>query len=1579
MISTLHVCSQDQKLNEAIGWLRKEVHHLLAPSPGSPGALGRAWVALALLMIDFYVPNLPMDPVAGNQAYVNILHGRRQRLQQEIQLLQIIAKSRTGYASNLLIERLLRRLSGVELEISAQSHIVKRDTDAVHLQELFTEIHQFQTRVLTSVPAHNLADAMTLNPSEAITIETVLQESIMNFQRRLNAAYSRFADIIIPLDEWLTRLRFGLRILRDHRNAPWKSEATSLAQSVTTFPPAIAALKIRADTNTVTTLGDKEDLIILRLQAIEHEVLLGINTSKRLTEFSKCFDELFRIWVKEQKEKARRDAENASLYRGGVNKTEHELEEAEFREMFPQYDDVMDENKTGAAPEHSVSRSTTAVVSRIFANLMHTSKTFTPPGRIFAASFATKWLPSVITQLPMSLDRHSIVWSLRYLQDHMERFLRSPAAKTYNFYKDVNATQISRVIPILLSLRDRLSLLIDHWPDQMVLQYIRERCDAILNLDVNSPVPRILSALELLLLQIEDWEQYAYRENTIKEWQGTISSLVIEWRRLELSSWAQLLNHEYLACMEGTSEWWFRIYEATVYGTRAAVLEGTLDHHLSGLLPLLESFLMSSSVGEYSTRLQLLRSFGKYTSALAKSGQDHHGQAMARVSRLLEAISCFYGRFSDQIFKSFDQQRVELDKEVDSFIKLASWKDLNVFALKASAHRTHRQLYKSIKKFRQILRQPATPYLETKLQHSPRCREEVTYPMLHLVPTAPDLQFPAPVPAHRRHLNSTISRFDTLLLSVLPKLHFFAPVATESFVNSIIETNQELATDVPPKEVKDASKWHKNLLTRKKAAFSRLLKTCKVVGLSDNIQASVLERQRNRVFLFEQRRAFPETESAYRISMAKADLYFDRILAHLPKFEASLASHSSDISTRELTRLLNCTHSTLSRGLLTRDLWVPSLTPFCPNADFMYSLYEATAVSEQLKTVSLDISLANEGDALVLVGDSALSYANAHTEALCYVVAALEEILLCLGNPEVSAVFQPHVQPNILASLQKQKGVLQVKRDYALAWFQRASTTCLPLLWQSEHLVSAFVRRYSRTPVGQAHKLESATSIHETITQLQVWGDQDHATVHHCGSLLIELNTITQRLPPAATRPPDGLTLSTSEPPIDRILVIMQRLSDLALANEGDAYIKIGIAQAQAIHQSLEFVTMRDDITTFLLGRGLEGGNGTVLLQRLQPFLQRYLRLADVYLDMLAGWHKSLLKLASTLLIIGQELADRGFCKPTEMESESKQQEMVGDGTGIGEGSGKADVSKDITDESQVEGLQDQQKQEDVESEEKDEADGAIEMDGDFDADVEETQEEAKTKDEEEPPEVESPSEEMAQLDRDDPNVVDEIFWGQEGHDQQQVKPEPAQEGESKGLNDAEVVAKAQQASVPPANHKGETASGNDDPGDEIQMEEPQIEDMGEQTNDDGRPVDDYVDQQEPLSLPDDLHIDDSRNDRTEGLSDDGESMSDVEGDVGVETGDTEPPDHSDEETSGHDNVEDATEKEDQDIRQEKAENITAKPDLREGEGTDQGGGDGGEMQGSAPATNQDGVDTENKDEVSESVAKEARAQVSQR
>ena len=65
------------------------------------------------------------------------------------------------------------------------------------------------------------------------------------------------------------------------------------------------------------------------------------------------------------------------------------------------------------------------------------------------------------------------------------------------------------------------------------------------------------------------------------------------------------------------------------------------------------------------------------------------------------------------------QQRETLDREIADYVKLATWKDVNVFALKQSAQKTHTYLHKSLRKFREILRQPADPLLTFKADARP--------------------------------------------------------------------------------------------------------------------------------------------------------------------------------------------------------------------------------------------------------------------------------------------------------------------------------------------------------------------------------------------------------------------------------------------------------------------------------------------------------------------------------------------------------------------------------------------------------------------------------------------------------------------------------------------------------------------------------------------------------------------------------------------------------------------------------------------------------------------------------------------
>lgn len=91
----------------------------------------------------------------------------------------------------------------------------------------------------------------------------------------------------------------------------------------------------------------------------------------------------------------------------------------------------------------------------------------------------------------------------------------------------------------------------------------------------------------------------------------------------------------------------------------------------------------------------------------------NHAGAWLDLSRILTNASELYAQYLPTIRKHRIAQRKMLDKDVQSTIKLASWKDVNVYALRQSAVRSHHQLYKSFRKLREILQKPASDHFHT--------------------------------------------------------------------------------------------------------------------------------------------------------------------------------------------------------------------------------------------------------------------------------------------------------------------------------------------------------------------------------------------------------------------------------------------------------------------------------------------------------------------------------------------------------------------------------------------------------------------------------------------------------------------------------------------------------------------------------------------------------------------------------------------------------------------------------------------------------------------------------------------------
>ena len=462
----------------------------------------------------------------------------------------------------------------------------------------------------------------------------------------------------------------------------------------------------------------------------------------------------------------------------------------------------------------------------------------------------------------------------------------------------------------------------------MVLSHIRDRCERILKLDSKSPVAMILSALELLLQHSDDWEAYANRDNSLKSFQQEVSALIIAWRRLELSSWVRLLEDQAEQYISNNHEWTLRLYGALIYG---AAVADDITKHIETVLPLINTYLSKSTLGHFESQLEILVCFQRQAWELGVSSIStaNHLRAIAIV---LHNVIANAQLFLGEIRHSLKSQRGVIDQSIRDFIKLASWKDVNVFALKASAQRSHRQLHRSIRKFREVLQQPVAPILTNInaicLQENPQMstfgQVRAFLPSL-LVEEAGKARLDIdPLPNHLSRLTDTLDRYHRILEQASPENAASSGSQVDSMVVDVIETVIALAQATPATMTKGNIKVVKNLDRRKRKAFADLLKALRACGFSQSVRADLLQCQQSVKWFSE--RSFLAIQLCPRsidtANLVKIESYHHRQALLMRALRGAFNGHHSDIASQDLQRGIGFTESLVATAIAERDQYV---------------------------------------------------------------------------------------------------------------------------------------------------------------------------------------------------------------------------------------------------------------------------------------------------------------------------------------------------------------------------------------------------------------------------------------------------------------------------------------------------------------------------------------------------------------------------------------------------------------------------------------------------------------------------------
>ena len=755
---------------------------------------------------------------------------------------------------------------------------------------------------------------------------------------------------------------------------------------------------------------------------------------------------------------------------------------------------------------------------------------------------------------------------------------------------------------------------------------------------------------------------------------------------------------------------------------------------------------------------------------------------------------------------------------------------------------------------------------------------------LELPPIPASLVSPAD-PSHIVRLDQTLNRLRSIVRSAIdPFVTLDRATLVDELAVQIITTSKALRAESTLGEEEGREARVKALATRKRRAWIELLRELKRLGLSHTPAPETVARLQDSGVVY----ALPASRDIFdlersllddslRSQLVKADDYHFRLLSEMPLLREYPAEHNADVSTREIQRAIGSFESCIALGFENRSQIMVAVAAHVRFAGMVDRL-------DQLSTTEARQP-----------AQTARFLAETLLDLVSKVIDALSETRRALANHRAALRNRTTDVSAVDSAVAGARSVLLVDQEKLVEILDRMVSVD-PILTSPSELIAFDETRDHLIKVASDLQAPCPPALNYLIQPLAIWANSL--------SIPIVQSTTTIEMPPPS---PDLTNLKTNHTTlVDSILVIAQELRKLAEkdvpTDEGGDMPDLGIKTTGRTLKSTLAVfrlsEIQDQVNTLaqnlhhaLISPTISPAI-SILLRRVVPFLQQYSSLIGRHLSAFLDWHKASLKLAYVVSSVIKELALEGFCRPSEDDGEEGEAGKTMDGTGMADGQGATNVSKEIEDEEQIEGLQGEVPKKEEKEEQKEGDDDAVEMKDDFEGEMEDRgdgEKEEDNDDDEDDDDKKSeadPEEQIADVDPLDPSSVDEKFWGDEESKESGSNEEINQET-TKSAGESEMAAKEDEAPKPkpkgeeesgeaeeskdeeatdrPAAEDGQDMEGEGEDGETNEDEEGkdeegkdgEEEDEGEAAQqEDGQRLDDRMPEADNLDLPDDMQLD---------------------------------------------------------------------------------------------------------------------------
>jgi midasin (ATPase involved in ribosome maturation) len=167
--------------------------------------------------------------------------------------------------------------------------------------------------------------------------------------------------------------------------------------------------------------------------------------------------------------------------------------------------------------------------------------------------------------------------------------------------------------------------------------------------------------VDLLLARLNNWQHHiasASEGTSFEDITAPIAGIAARWRRLQLAGWARVIDSALENDRARAFESWYHLY-SIFFGA------STLDN-AARLLPVVEEFLQSATIGQFEARLELLAVFGGHCGIIAavEGNEPAEGRRWRTLEVSVGNMIAYYSQHVAAVSKELKRAVAPVQKEL---------------------------------------------------------------------------------------------------------------------------------------------------------------------------------------------------------------------------------------------------------------------------------------------------------------------------------------------------------------------------------------------------------------------------------------------------------------------------------------------------------------------------------------------------------------------------------------------------------------------------------------------------------------------------------------------------------------------------------------------------------------------------------------------------------------------------------------------------------------------------------------------------------------------------------------------------